>query len=152
MLEWGSGYSTAWYSQFVRKFYSIEHHKEWYETAHAGLANLHNVEHKLSHVPDGHKGWPGGYEEGTEEQFKEYIKAASEFGVEKYDRVLIDGRARAACAKYILPYLKPDSIVFMHDYHDRPFYHGVVNDHYEIVADINVGQSLAVLRPKPASG
>ena len=29
MLEWGSGYSTLWFSQFVREYYSIEHDEGW---------------------------------------------------------------------------------------------------------------------------
>ena len=29
MLEWGSGYSTLWYSKFVRDYYSIEHDQKW---------------------------------------------------------------------------------------------------------------------------
>ncbi len=27
MLEWGSGFSTLWFSQFVGQYYSIEHDK-----------------------------------------------------------------------------------------------------------------------------
>lgn len=29
MMEWGSGRSTLWYSQFVKEYYSIEHDKGW---------------------------------------------------------------------------------------------------------------------------
>ena len=152
MLEWGSGFSTLWFSQFVNDYYSIEHHKQWYEDVQQQLQDHTNskIHHKLSHVPDGHKGWHGGAEEGTEEQFKEYVKAASSFGVDKFDRVLIDGRARAACIEYILPYLRPDSVVFVHDYQDRHYYHDVVARYYEQMGSINIGQSLVVLRPKSA--
>ena len=151
MLEWGSGHSTLWYSQFVRHYYSIEHHKEWYTTVQSKLReyNYSNVEHKMSHVPDGYMGWAGGFEEGTGEQFKDYVEAVSSFGVKKFDRVLIDGRARADCAKIILPYLKPESVVFVHDYHEREYYHKVVSDNYDEIGCINVGQSLVVLRPNP---
>ena len=151
MLEWGSGYSTLWFSQFVNKYYSIEHHEEWYSTVQSKLRDTKNVQHKLSHVPDGHKGWGGGFEEGTLEQFKEYVESASNFGLAKFDRVLIDGRSRAACAEYIVPFLTADSVVFMHDYHDRPYYHNVVNKLYQQIGCIDVGQSLVVLRLKAAS-
>ena len=50
--------------------------------------------------------------------------------VETFDRVLIDGRARAACATYILRHLTPDSVVFIHDYVTRTRYHSVVEQHY----------------------
>ena len=29
MLEFGAGYSTMWFSQFVKEFYSIEHNETW---------------------------------------------------------------------------------------------------------------------------
>lgn len=34
--------------------------------------------------------------------------------VKAFDRVLVDGRARTSCAEYVLKYLKPDSVVFIH--------------------------------------
>ena len=150
MLEWGSGFSTLWYSQFVNNYYSIEHHQEWHQNVEQLLLDNNNsrIHYKLSHVPDGHKGWPGGYEEGTEEQFKEYIHAVDSFKVRKFDRVLIDGRARAACIEYILPFLKPDSVVFVHDYQTREWYHGVSTRNYEQIGSINSGQSIVALRPK----
>lgn len=150
MLEWGSGYSTLWYSQFVNKYYSIEHHKEWHQDVQHLLQDRNNskIHYVLSHVPDGHKGWPGGYEEGTEEQFREYVQAAASFNVKKFDRVLIDGRARAACIEFIIPYLTPDSVVFVHDYKHREFYHDVMARNYEEIGSISSGQSIVALRPK----
>ena len=29
MLEFGAGYSTMWFSQFVKEYYSIEHNETW---------------------------------------------------------------------------------------------------------------------------
>jgi hypothetical protein len=37
MLEYGSGFSTLWFSQFVEKFYSIEHNVEWYNAIKSEL-------------------------------------------------------------------------------------------------------------------
>lgn len=34
--------------------------------------------------------------------------------VDKFDKVLIDGRARAICAEYVLKFLHPKSVVFIH--------------------------------------
>ncbi len=50
-----------------------------------------------------------------------------------FDRVLVDGRARAACAEYVLKYLHKDSYVWIHDYIDRPFYHEVARQYYNQV-------------------
>ena len=153
MLEWGSGYSTLWYSQFVQHYYSIEHHKEWYNDVQKELQarGTSQVEHVLSHVPDGHKGWPGGFAEGTLEQFQSYVHSSSSFGVGKFDRVLSDGRARAACLEYILPYLKPDSIVFVHDYRSRRYYHSVAAEYYNEVGSVNHTASIVLLQPKAAT-
>ena len=57
--------------------------------------------------------------------------------------MLIDGRARASCAEYILKYLHPDSLVFIHDYQDRYFYHGIVEQHYQKVITLTKTQHLA---------
>ena len=56
--------------------------------------------------------------------------------VNSFDKVLIDGRARASCAEYVLKYLHPDSLVFIHDYQDRYFYHGIVEQHYQKVTTL----------------
>lgn len=125
------------------------------------------------------QGWGGGFEEGTVEQFSHYIKAVDNFNarslpppaerhrvvfpllgggasaaparaqVTAFDRVLVDGRARAPCAEYVLKFLHPDSLVFIHDYQARFFYHGVVERFYSKVAETYDGQTLVVLRPKP---
>lgn len=45
-----------------------------------------------------------------------YIYAPLEFGVTRYDAVLIDGVARGACAFWILDYIDENSRVFIHDF------------------------------------
>ena len=42
---------------------------------------LGNVQYLMAHVPDGHKGWGGGIEEGTYDQFEEYVKRVDDFQV-----------------------------------------------------------------------
>lgn len=148
MLEWGAGASTSWFSQFVGNYYSIEHSREWFKKIEGQIGALSNVHAILSPVADGHKGWGGGAVEGTYEQFKDYVTAVDKFKVPIFSKVLIDGRARSSCAIYILKYLNADSVVFIHDYHWRNYYHQVVKDYYDIVAQTFDGQTLVVLRPK----
>ena len=45
-----------------------------------------------------------------------YIYAPMEFGITRYDVVLIDGVARGACAFWILDYIDENSRVFIHDF------------------------------------
>ena len=48
--------------------------------------------------------------------FEEYIKYPFTLN-KKFDRILIDGRARPECAKYIYDYIDDDAIVFIHDFY-----------------------------------
>eukprot|EP00884_Botryococcus_braunii_P019139 jgi/Botrbrau1/5909/Bobra.0366s0085.2 len=148
MLEYGSGFSTLWFSQFVKSYYSIEHARDWYTRIKEKIHSLPNVQYKLAAVDPGYKGWQGGFSEGNYEQFEEYIKAVDAFGVPKFDRILIDGRARAFCAKYILKYLHKNSYVFIHDYIARTLYHENVDAYYTKVAIVMKGQTVVVARPK----
>ena len=45
-----------------------------------------------------------------------YIYAPLQFGITRYDVVLIDGVARGACAFWILDYIDENSRVFIHDF------------------------------------
>lgn len=55
MLEWGSGYSTFWFSQFVGEYYAIEHNREWHQTMAPNVSDLPNTNLILSAVEAGHK-------------------------------------------------------------------------------------------------
>lgn len=65
--------------------------------------------------------WKG---DGTEREFREYIDSISFFNVSSFDMVFVDGRARVACAKAALPYMTPNSTLFLHDW-DRKEYSDV---------------------------
>jgi hypothetical protein len=150
MLEYGSGFSTLWYPRFVKHYYSIEHDLAWYTQTKQKILDTNHVTYQLSQVDANHKGWKGGLAEGNYDQFEEYIKSVADFGVAKFDRVLIDGRARAHVAKYLIThnYLHADSIVFIHDYFNRPYYFDVVKEYYDVLSEMRTGQSLVVLKPK----
>ena len=151
MLEYGSGYSTLYFSQFVGAYYSIEHNQAWYTTIHDIVRRSSSLsskikQYKLVRIDPGYKGWGGGFEEGTREQFDAYIRAVHSFGVTHFDRVLIDGRARSDCALEIKPFLRNDSIVFIHDYINRPLYWKSVEQHYKKILQTYEGQSLAIFK------
>ncbi len=128
MLEWGSGGSTLHFSSMVEKYYSIEHNKEWYEKINSQLGDypLNDVEYRF--VKQNKEIGTG---QSTYEQFKDYIDEVDSFNT-KFDVVLIDGRARRICAKKVIPYLKPSSVIFIHDYVLRTPY-WVVEDYFELI-------------------
>lgn len=153
MLEYGSGYSTLYFAQFVASYYSIEHDRRWYTTLSKMIRRSSSLsskikQYKLVSVEPGYKGWPGGFEEGNREQFDAYIKAVHSFSISTFDRVLIDGRARSECALQVKTLLHHDSIVFIHDYTPRPFYWKIIEKHYEKILQTYQGQTLAIFRPR----
>jgi len=139
MLEWGSGGSTLLFPKYVSKYYSIEHNKEWADRIVPNVAS--NVMYK--HIPqDAERTLPT-----QRSQFSTYIEYIDNFNFNKIDKVLIDGRGRGWCAEYVLPYLHEDSIVFIHDFWQRPNYHIVLNWYTEFKS-IRSGQSLVALKPR----
>lgn len=157
MLEWGCGGSTYRFSQQVRDYYSIEHNPAWYEKMRHMLERAGRKNVRILLVPSTlpEAGVPN-YARSSEEryaQFREYVDAVEGLGVPRFDRVLIDGRSRPECAVRVLPFLGPDSLVFIHDFFNTrydPAEYRRLLDRYEVVDAIETGRSLVVLRPSSA--
>lgn len=75
------------------------------------------VTYTCAPVDRGTGGWgvSHAFEEGTYRVFKAYVDAVTALNESVFDVVLIDGRARVACALKVLPYLNDDSLVLLHD-------------------------------------
>ena len=140
-LEWGAGGSTLHFSQLVRRYVSIEHDLAW----HSRLASL-GAPAELILTEVDHTGGAG-----DPQVFAEYIRRPVELKV-KFDRILIDGRCREACAMQVLEsnLLAPGGLVFFHDW-TRQRYHSVLS-HYDVIDEIFSDHpsrnGLAVLVPK----
>eukprot|EP01023_Acetabularia_acetabulum_P053648 TRINITY_DN600_c0_g1_i2.p1 TRINITY_DN600_c0_g1~~TRINITY_DN600_c0_g1_i2.p1 ORF type:complete len:149 (+),score=18.12 TRINITY_DN600_c0_g1_i2:298-744(+) len=146
MLEVGSGYSTLWYSQFVKSYVSIEHDQAWYQIVNKLIQDGNrNISYNLAAVE-----WPSNSVEAIEVQFQDYLNKVEEVSQGRlWDVVLDDGRARVGVAQRVLKYLKPDSRVIIHDFWNRKGYHSVLQS-YQVVAGVLDGQSIVVLKPKLA--
>lgn len=139
-LEWGSGGSTLEVLTRVKSIVSIEHDSDWY----------YKLKKKLELMMDGDKvdyrlvcpNSPRSFPFVKKEEFLHYINEVHTIG-KRYDKVLIDGRARIWCAEEVRKYLKPNSLVFIHDW-DRIPYHKVI-EWYKLVG---LRQRMAVLRLK----
>jgi len=132
MLEWGSGGSTLEFSSIVEKYYSIEHNQEWYDkiSKELKLYPLNDVEYRFVKQNSERIAT----EQSSYKQFKDYIDEVDSFNTQ-FDVVLIDGRARRLCAKKVIPYLKPNAFVFIHDYVLRTPY-WVVEDYFELIDSV----------------
>ncbi len=143
MLEWGSGGSTTLFSVLVDRYYSIEHVKDWYNKVSDALKQYPLLDVNYNFIsPDLPR-----YSATRYKEFQTYIEYPSTFKC-TFDKVFIDGRSRAECAKFILPYLNKDSIVFIHDYYTRPQYHWV-EEYYDILGGVDdTLQTIVGLTPK----
>jgi hypothetical protein len=115
-LEYGSGGSTTVFTKFANVAVSIEHDSAWCASVRKLLAQA-----KLKHViqlcvPKGVGSAPTAGWDGDYGQYRNYIDAVDQPGLPStYDFVYVDGRARVAAALKVLPYLRNDSIVVLHD-------------------------------------
>ncbi len=117
VLEWGAGYSTKYFPDFLRnnniKYHwaAIEHDKDWYERVKG--FNTPNVDLVLA-----------------DKDSKEYLSPKG-----KFDFIYIDGRNRVKCLQRAKKLLKPNGVVCLHDA-DRTKYHvGFKGYKYEILPE-----------------
>jgi hypothetical protein len=126
MLEYGCGYSTLNIAPLVKELWSVEHDKNWFNSVVKLTENINNV--KIFHVPqDKPRSSPTKLEE-----FQTYVDWIKDKDI-KFNKVLIDGRARQWCAESIIEKLAPYHMVFVHDYSDKRPYYKRIENFYNIV-------------------
>jgi len=145
MLEWGCGGSTLEFSKLVKMYYSIEHEPAWFRQIRnkIRLKKLSNI--SLSLVKPNCTSYVVG--RMRKEDFEDYVEYIHKLDVDRFDVVLIDGRARPHCAVECLKYIDKDSIVFIHDYYKRPAYHWI-EKYYDVIDSVKDGKTLVVLKKK----
>ena len=98
----------------------------------------------------------GDFHEGSFDQFRSYILAADLVKPyvapgtpiargEESMVVLVDGRARLPCALYMLRYMTPNSVLFLHDFWYRPYYMPILK-YFDVIAS---SHTMLALHPKP---
>ena len=133
-IEFGSGYSTLFFSPKVKKLFSIEHHEGWYLKIKKELnkSQITNVDYRLFPKNDSQKFKSEKFD--LEQDFKfnirrdyvKYFRSISDLPDESVDFILVDGRARTECAYYSIAKLKKGGI-FILDNSER--------DRYNVVFD-----------------
>ncbi len=112
-LEWGSGYSTAYFPHFIHGdsgWLSVEHDASWLNLVE-GLNKKQNV--TLRHVAPDNYPFHDLLGEGTRDDLRNYIEFPAREA--PFDFVLIDGRARMECAAEAAKILDPQGVMVMHD-------------------------------------
>ncbi|PXF47938.1 hypothetical protein BWQ96_02324 [Gracilariopsis chorda] len=142
-LEYGASGTTLAFPPLVYTAFSIEHDLQVCRGIDSEMHAHKSLTEKLRAfcvpVSPGHAGWgsQSPFEEGTYAAFQNYVDLPRvNLSHVLFDRVLINGRARVACALRILPQLKPSSLVFFHDFFLRPHHYAAVLMFYEEVARV----------------
>ena len=114
-LEWGSGGSTLHFSRYLENgvsFISIEHNKQWFDRIRQRV--IENNKIKLYHAPPKKSPWIDDHHLGSLSDFRDYVEFPKKFN-QKFDFILVDGRARKACMILAINLLKTDGVVILHD-------------------------------------
>ena len=123
-LEWGSGYSTVYFSDFIprgSKWLAIEHSLKWSKKVKKMIDNS-KVEIKF--IPPNNSSWSNENDDGLYKNFVDYVEYPKVKA--PFDFILIDGRSRSACIKKALNFVSDQGVVVLHDA-NREFYHKNLN-------------------------
>lgn len=121
-LEWGAGNSTIYFPQYLdedAKWIAIEHDKEWFNECRRRIRYDGKV--KIYYMPPNEFPWTDDHGDGSFSDLEDYITFPEKLD-EKFDFILIDGRARKNCLINALKLLNIDGIVVLHDA-NRKYYH-----------------------------
>lgn len=142
-FEYGASATTLSIPHLVHQAFSIDHDPSVCAGISAEMLSHPSLSNTLrafcAPVPSGQAAWAvkSHLEEGTFRVFRNYVDfPRTNLSNHKFDRVLINGRARVACALRILPQLKEDSLVFFHDFFLRPQHYAAVLPFFHEVARV----------------
>jgi hypothetical protein len=131
-FEYGSGYSTTFFSSRLKHLTSVEHDKDWYTLVANKLKRkkIDNVSYHLIPMYKGNLDKKYTFYEDynlTEEDFTirkeyhDYFSFISTFPNNHFDFIIVDGRARVECCLNAIPKLKANGL-FVLDNSDRERY------------------------------
>lgn len=119
-FEWGSGSSTVFFAQRIKKLVSIEHNEAWYKKVKSSLKEkkFDNVEYHFIKInyPDQHldkDGYQAALNENQTNAYRDYFSFIDRFPDEYFDFIVVDGRARVECGFHAIPKLKPGGVLVL---------------------------------------
>jgi hypothetical protein len=130
MFEYGSGESTLYFTEKVKKVISVEHDLEWHDKVYDDLEKykVKNCDYfyippeKLNEKKDY---FVGSYSSKNNKykkySFEEYARFIEIYSEKFFDFVFIDGRSRASCIKHALNRVKDNGYIML-DNSDRGHY------------------------------
>tara|TARA_B100001248_G_scaffold252230_1_gene228163 strand:- start:713 stop:1249 length:537 start_codon:yes stop_codon:yes gene_type:complete len=152
MLEYGCGGSTMLFPKYVKEYHSIESDKSWADSVTKIMpknVNMHCVPVIRPDDPNQKHAvkWDQLYTTKMYHAYKDYIETGSK--IEKtFSKILIDGRARPQCARYMYDFIDDDCIIFMHDWHPGRKHYRSILEKYKVIKETSGGQMIAALVKK----
>jgi len=120
VFEYGSGGSTIFLAQRVRKLYTVEHDPKWHELVERELERrrLTNVRYLLREPESTGSKPPAEYwdnygNEYPNMTFERYVTAIDEHPDHSFDLVLVDGRARKFCLEHAIRKIRRDGYLVL---------------------------------------
>lgn len=141
-FEFGSGSSTIFFSNRIKKLVSLEHSKKWYEEIHSTLEKEHISNVEYHYVPPSNNNMKNGElvtfngsgvdltKTPIRTRYYQYFQFIKDYPDQSFDFILIDGRARVECALNSISKLKPNGMMIL-DNSERKRYRPV----HEILKD-----------------
>jgi len=118
VFEYGSGGSTLFFSNKVKKIVSIEHDRNWYDYEINVLSKLKNLELNLVLPED--TGRLKNYRKNYNNKFFDnYVNIIDNY--EEFDVIIVDGRQRNDCFKKAIKHIKKNGIIIFDNF-DREYY------------------------------
>lgn len=131
VFEYGSGGSTIYIANRVKKIFSVEHKIHWYlklkYTLYKNTINnckIYCIEPKIK--DEKNFLYRSGDPELKKYSFKKYVKKINKFPDNYFDLIIIDGRARNGCVINALKKVKNSGYILLDD-SDRAEYNFGVN-------------------------
>lgn len=119
VLEFGAGGSTLLLSEWAGDVVSIEHSQEWTNRIEARLRARSRRNVTVVHAPpdDARRDWMYRGRDGR--FYRAYVRAGTAAVRRRFgglvDLVLVDGRARVACVKALMRYVRPGGVLVLDD-------------------------------------
>lgn len=135
VFEYGSGGSTLFIAQRVKKIITVEHHPKWYQIISQLLKekNISNCQY-LFKKPQPSENNPldpknpqhyFSNPRGKNLIFKEYCKSIESYPDNFFDLVFIDGRARASCILHARRKIRKGGFLFLDDSNRKNYPRGI---------------------------
>jgi hypothetical protein len=119
LFEWGSGGSTVFFSQRVKRVVTIEHNPNWhqYVSSHLERKGVNNISLQLVEPGEITTSDPWylstTFAKYAGKYFESYCKAIDKYSDGYFDVVMVDGRARIGCIRQALPKVKPGGFIVL---------------------------------------